>query len=293
MTSDFHQPGLATVDGPAIIPRGVFEEPSSTSEKERFSSLRLRFVSNPQTALTKRPRPRHRRAVILGLEGALVDTREASTLAWLVALHDGGHDVSIDLLRHLSGVPASELLRIVTGVKADSPEGRVIIRQQDRIFRTWYLPRILPFVGARRLLQRMKADGLRVVALSSGSADSAPDLVRASGVADLLDDIVSADGEPRDAALAEIVTSINATCGCTREGIVLIGDSPYDVATGERGGIDVIALRCGGWADETLQGAVAVYEDHIHLLSQFQSSPLGSTGGMKVAAPEYRLARLQ
>jgi phosphoglycolate phosphatase-like HAD superfamily hydrolase len=293
MTSDFHQPGPATIDGPATIHRGVPEESSLTSDKERFSGSRLRFMSNPQTALTRRPRPRLRRAVILGLEGALVDTREASTLAWLVALHDGGHDVSIDLLRHLCGVAVKELLRIVAGVSADSPEGSEIIRQQDRIFRTWYLPRILPFVGARRLLQRMNSDGLRVVALSSGSADSAPDLVRASGVADLLDDVVSADGEARDAALAEIVTSIIASCGCTRAGIVMVGDSPYDVATGERGGIDVIALRCGGWTDESLQGAIAVYEDHIHLLSQFQTSPLASTGSMKTLTPEYRLARVQ
>lgn len=293
MTSDFHHPGPAIIDGPAVIPRGVPEVPSSTSERERFSGSRLRFVSNTQTALARRPRPRPRRAVILGLEGALVDTREASTLSWLVALHDNGHNVSIELLRYLSGVAAAELLRIVAGMKADSPEGREIIRQQDRIFRTWYLPRILPFVGARRLLQRMKSDGLRVIALSSGLADSAPDLLRASGVADLLDDIVSADGEPRDAALAEIVASTIATCGCTRQGIVLIGDSPCDVATGKRAGIDVIALRCGGWKDENLQGAIAVYEDHIHLLSQFPSSPLGSVGGTRALTPEYRLARVQ
>jgi phosphoglycolate phosphatase-like HAD superfamily hydrolase len=237
-------------------------------------------------------RERPRRAVILGLEGALVDSREASTLAWLVALHDGGHDVSIDLLRHLCGVAAGELLRIVAGVSADSTDGRMMMRQQERIFRTWYLPRILPFIGARRLLQRMKADGLRVIALAAGSADTAPDLVRASGVADLLDDVVSADGEPRDEALSEIVGSVISQCSCTREGIVLIGDSPYDIATGERAGIDVVALRCGGWTDATLEGAVAVYEDHVHLLTQFQSSPLGSFGG-SITAPEYRLARVQ
>jgi len=292
MTSDFHQTGIASIDGPALIERRFPEVPSSTSDLERFSGSRLRYIGNTQTAVSKRLRPKERRAVILGLEGALVDTREAATLSWLVALHDGGHDVSIDLLRHLSGVAAGELLRIVAGVRADSPEGGEMIRQQERIFRTWYLPRILPFVGARRLLQRMKADGLRVVALSSGSADTAPDLVRASGVADLLDDVVSADGEPRDEALAEIITSIIGTCGCTREGIVFVGDSPYDVATGERGGIDVVALRCGGWTDATLQGAVAVYEDHIHLLSQFQTSPLGSLAS-KAITPKYQLARVQ
>jgi phosphoglycolate phosphatase-like HAD superfamily hydrolase len=291
---DFHPPGPATIDGPAVIDRGIHGDPSSPAdmERERFAGSKLKYIGHTQTQLARRVRQRERRAVILALEGALVDSREASTLAWLVALHDGGHDVSIDLLRHLSGVAAAELLRIVASVKADSPEGTQILRQQERIFRTWYLPRILPFVGARRLLQRMKSDGLRVIALSSGSADSAPDLVRASGVADLLDDVVSADGEPRDEALAEIIASMISRCGCTREGIVLVGDSPFDVAAGERAGVDVIALRCGGWNDATLQGAVAVYEDHVHLLTQFQSSPLGSFGG-SIAAPEYRLARVQ
>jgi phosphoglycolate phosphatase-like HAD superfamily hydrolase len=138
----------------------------------------------------------------------------------------------------------------------------------------------------------MKSDGLRIVALSGGGADTAPDLVRASGVADLLDDIVSADGEARDEALAEIIGSVISQCNCTREGIVLVGDSPYDIAAGERAGIDVIALRCGGWTDATLQGAVAVYEDHVHLLTQFQSSPLGSAGGA-ISPPDLRLARVQ
>lgn len=292
LVPDFHPTGLATIDGPAVVDRDSREVPSGAVERERFAGSKLRYVGNTQTSLARRVRQRQRRAVILGLEGALVDSREASTLAWLVALHDGGHDVSIDLLRHLSGVASDELLRIVAGIRADSTEGKQIMRQQERIFRTWYLPRILPFVGARRLLQRMKSDGLRIIALSSGSADTAPDLVRASGVADLLDDVVSADGEPRDEAMAEIIGSVITQCNCTRENIVLVGDSPYDVAAGERAGVDVIALRCGGWTDATLQGAVAVYEDHVHLLTQFQSSPLGSFGG-SITSPEYRLARVQ
>lgn len=289
----FHPTGLATIDGPALTDRDAKEVPPGAVERELFAGSKLRYIGNAtQTSLSKRARHRQRNAVILGLEGALVDSREASTLAWLVALHDGGHDVSIDLLRHLSGVAADELLRIVAGIRADSTEGKQIMRQQERIFRTWYLPRILPFVGARRLLQRMKSDGLRVIALSGGNADTAPDLVRASGVADLLDDIVSADGESRDEALAEIIGSVISQFNCTRENIVFVGDSPYDVAAGERAAIDVIALRCGGWTDATLQGALAVYEDHVHLLTQFQSSPLSSMGG-SITAPEYRLARVQ
>ena len=116
LTFDFHQPGLATIDGPALIDRSLDDEPESKTDVERFSGSRLRHFGATQTAMARRVRPRRRSAVILGLEGALVDTREASTLSWLVALHDGGHDVSIDLLRHLSGVASDELLRIVAGL---------------------------------------------------------------------------------------------------------------------------------------------------------------------------------
>jgi phosphoglycolate phosphatase-like HAD superfamily hydrolase len=288
--NDLNLEPTGTIDGPTLTDPAMRPVPAPVLDVERPVGARLRYVPGTQTSLTKRVRPRERRAVILSLEGVLVDTREASTLSWLVALHDGGHDVSIDLLRHLSGVAAGELLRIVAGLSADSADGREIVRQQERIFRNWYLPRILPYSGARRLLQRMKADGLRLIVLSSGTWEMAPLLVRASGVADLLDDVVTTDGEPRDAALDEIVTSVIARCECSREGVVVLGDSPYDVATGERGGIDVVALRSGGWTDATLQGAVAVYEDHIHLLTQYANSPFAGVGS---AIPHLRLARVQ
>jgi beta-phosphoglucomutase-like phosphatase (HAD superfamily) len=282
---------MPSIDGPAggaHSDHGLLQLPV---DREKNGNARLRYAASPQAALMRRVRQRPRRAVILGLEGVLVDTREATTLSWLVALHDGGHDTAIDLLRHLSGVSPAEMLRIVTGLSAGSPEGAAIVRQQERIFRMWYLPRILPFVGARRLLQRMKNDGLRLVALSSGTSEMLPDLVRASGVADLLHDIVATDDESRDGSLNEIVTSVMARCDCSREQIVFLGDSPYDVASGERCGIDVVALRCGGWTDATLQGALAVYDHHIHLLSQYPASPFA--GGDHAAVPQHRLARLQ
>ena len=128
---DFHPTGLGTIDGPAVLDRDAREVPSGPVERERFAGSKLRYIGqNTQASLARRVRERQRRAVILGLEGALVDSREASTLAWLVALHDGGHDVAIDLLRHLSGVAADELLRIVAGIRAESTEGKQIMRKQ-------------------------------------------------------------------------------------------------------------------------------------------------------------------
>jgi predicted acyl esterase len=45
------------------------------------------------------------------------------------------------------------------------------------------------------------------------------------------------------------------------------------VEAGNRAGIRVVALRCGGWSDEDLTGALKIYDDPADLLAQFESSP--------------------
>jgi len=54
----------------------------------------------------------------------------------------------------------------------------------------------------------------------------------------------------------------------------MLGDTPYDIAAATKAGVSVIAFRCGGWADENLAGAIAVYDGPAHLLERFDSSPL-------------------
>ncbi|HEX9564838.1 MAG TPA: HAD hydrolase-like protein [Gemmatimonadaceae bacterium] len=292
MTGMLGPESIATSDASVGIAERVPDSPSTPIRDESwFASPRLRYIGQTQTSVAKRVRPHERRTVVLGLEGVLVDTREPASLSWLVALHDCGYNVALDMLRQLSGMSGGELLRVAVGIRANSPSGREILARQEHNFRTWYLPRILPFVGARRLVQRMKADGLRLVALSSGSSEMAPHLLRSSGVAGLLDDVVAADGDATDVVLSEIIRATLGRTGGSRDSIVLLGDCPYDVVAGRRSGIDVVALRCGGWADSSLEGAVAVYHDHLHLLNQYPRSPFGTQG--MGSAPQLKLARVQ
>jgi phosphoglycolate phosphatase-like HAD superfamily hydrolase len=41
-----------------------------------------------------------------------------------------------------------------------------------------------------------------------------------------------------------------------------------------RAGIRVIALRCGGWSEDELRGAAAIYRDPADLLAHLDKSPL-------------------
>ncbi|HSA58042.1 MAG TPA: HAD hydrolase-like protein [Gemmatimonadaceae bacterium] len=221
-------------------------------------------------------RARRRRAAIFALEGSLVDSQEARVLAWLVAMHDCGYDVSLELLRPLMGMGPGELIPTATGLSANSEEARRILVRQAQVFQTWYLPRLLPFVGTRRLLHRMKRDGMRTLAVVSTSGQEAAELLRASSAGDLLDDVITAGDDAPNATFAHALETAVARSGCGREGAVLIGNSPFDVAVGRRVGIGVVALRSGGWSTEALQGAVAIYEDVQDLLARYGSSPFGS-----------------
>ena len=55
---------------------------------------------------------------------------------------------------------------------------------------------------------------------------------------------------------------------------VMIGDTPYDVEAAARAGVRTIAFRCGGWKDEDLRGAIAIYDGPWDLLARLDGSPI-------------------
>jgi Predicted phosphatases len=55
----------------------------------------------------------------------------------------------------------------------------------------------------------------------------------------------------------------------------MIGDTPYDVEAAARAGVRCIGFRSGGWNDDRLNGAIAIYDGPADLLAHYDESPLG------------------
>lgn len=211
------------------------------------------------------------RAVLFDVDGTLLDSNDAQAHAWLDTLRGHGIDVPFDQVRSRVGMSSERLLRELAHVEADSLEGRELIERRSAVFKAHYLPDLGPLPGARVLVDRIRSRGVRCVAVTATPRADVADLLRASAVADLFELVVTEeDGQgTHEAELIEIALE-RLDLGA-REA-VLVGDTPWDVALARRVRMEIIGLRSGGWKDEALAGAVAVYEGPAQLASRLDDS---------------------
>lgn len=218
------------------------------------------------------------KAVILDIDGTLIDSNDAHARAWADVGKEFGYEIPFEKARRLIGMGGDKVLPELTGVEEDDSEGERITERRGEIFRSRYLAELQAFPGTRELLQRMKEDGLKLVVATSASADDLEGLLEASGAADLIEETTSSGDAENSKPDPDIVEAALEETGYPAEQVVMIGDTPYDVEAATRAGVGIIAVRCGGWGDEELRGALAVYEDPADLLEHYDESPLGRGG---------------
>src|SRR5437870_2400720 len=110
---------------------------------------------------------RQPQAVILDVDGTLVNSNDAHAHAWVEAFAEAGIVVPFARVRRLIGMGGDQLLPIVAGIQDDTPAGKQISKRRGEIFQSRHLPFVRPFPRARELLLRMRADDLTMVVASS------------------------------------------------------------------------------------------------------------------------------
>ena len=79
---------------------------------------------------------------------------------------------------------------------------------------------------------------------------------------------------PVGEAVRGIVRAALRQSGSAPGEAIMIGDTPYDGEAATAAGINLVALRSGGWwVDQALSGAIAIYDDPSDLLARLASSP--------------------
>lgn len=220
------------------------------------------------------PHPRYR-AVILDVDGTLVDSNGAHVQVWVDALAENGIEVPVAKIRKLVGMGGDNLLPAAVGIDEESPRGKAIADRRGELFHSRYLHHVEPFPAVRPLLERMRDAGLRLAVASSSPAEEMKVLLDRAGVSGLLQDATSGSDAKRSKPDPDIVQAALDKLDLPPEEAIMLGDTPYDIEAAGKAGVGVIALRCGGFPDADLQGALAIYDDPADLLARFEESPLG------------------
>ncbi len=223
------------------------------------------------------------RAAIFDVDGTLVDSNDAHAEAWVRALADHGRRVEFSRVRPLIGMGGDKLLLEVAGIDVDSAEGRAIDARRREFFLDKLVPHLRPTRGARELLEWLRDQRLRLAVATSAQKEELHALLRVARVSKLFGSTTSSDDADRSKPDPDIVRAALGRTGCAPAEAVMIGDTPYDVQAAARAGIDIVALRCGGWSDHDLAGAIAIYADPADLLEHYDLSPFTTPAPLRSA----------
>ncbi len=194
-------------------------------------------------------------AVVIDIDGTLVDTNYHHALAWYRAFRQNDVVVPVWRIHRAIGMGGDQLVAALAGDEVESEKGDAI-RDAEKPLYMAMIDEVEPFEGAKALLDELRGRGHELVLASSAKEDEVGHYL------DLLDARERVAGWTSSADVEEtkpepdLVEAALAKAG-SREA-VMVGDSVWDVAAAARAGIPTIAVMSGGYAEHELRGAGAV-----------------------------------
>ncbi|MBV8655833.1 MAG: HAD family hydrolase [Candidatus Eremiobacteraeota bacterium] len=214
-------------------------------------------------------------AVLIDVDGTLLDSNGAHALAWTRAFRRYGYDVDFERVRRFIGMGGDKILKAIDPKLDDEGEpGKWISELRGRIFLDRYVSSLPPTPGARALLVHLGSAGFKRIVATSAKRQELDALLKTAGVADQIDTAVTSDDAQRSKPDTDILESALQRGRVGRDRAVYLGDTPYDVEAARRAEVCCIALRCGGWDDRDLADADATYDNPADLLAHIEDSPL-------------------
>jgi len=206
--------------------------------------------------------------ILFDIDGTLVLSNDAHAHSWVEAFAAFGFPVQFDDVRKRIGMGADKLIdALYPEMNDEEGIGNDIKTRRQEIFLEKYVPELQPTAGARALMQAAKDAGLQLIAASSASQKELDALLEAARVDDLLTEATTSDDAEKSKPDPDIVAVALERLGLPAADVIMIGDTPYDVEAAARAGVQCIAVRTGGWSDNDLAGAAAIYNDPADILA--------------------------
>jgi len=222
--------------------------------------------------------------VILDVDGTLVASNDTHAQAWVAAFAAFGYEIPFEQVRPLMGMGGDQVIpRLVPGLSSEEGVGRQIADHRRGLIVNEFSSALAPTQGARELVQKLRDNGLHLIIASSASEQEMDVLLEVAQVKDLVPEITNSSDVDSTKPAPDIVEAALNQAHLQPDRTVMLGDTPYDIESAGKAGVGVIALRSGGFDDQQLQGAIAIYDDPADLLRHYETSPLSSTAPTPIA----------
>ena len=216
--------------------------------------------------------PDLRPAVLLDVDGTLLDTDYLHVLAWWQAFQDTGHGpIAMSAIHRVIGMPSEGLVRHLVG----EDDEKTVDAHSKR-----YEPlreNVKPLPKTADLLRTCADRGLAVVLATSGQESDLEWMLPAIGAGDAVTGATTSADVDQGKPEPDLLTTAMRDHGLDPQRTVVVGDTVWDVEAAQRAGLPCIGLTCGGISAQELHdaGAAAVYDDPADLLEHLDDSPVG------------------
>ena len=211
-----------------------------------------------------------RPAVLVDVDGTLVDTNYLHAVAWWRAFKDIGEDVPMYKIHPLIGMGSDQLVHRLIG--RESEEASDAHSHHYKPFKEEL--RALP--GAADLLRELARRGARVILATSSDEEDLERLREVIDADDAIEDAVSKGDVGQSKPSPDIFEAALKKFDLEPDRTLVVGDTPWDVEAAAKVDLKVVCVLTGGTARELLEeaGAIGVYEDAAELVARLDDSPL-------------------
>lgn len=218
--------------------------------------------------------------VIFDVDGTLIDSNKLHAAAWQKAFAKYDRHFEFEDILSQIGKGGDQLMPVFLSRMEIVIFGDELEDYRKKVFEEEYLPKVRPFPNVRQLFERIKENDARIILASSAAEDELEEFKKIMNVEDLLNDETSSDDAESSKPEPDIfLAAIKKLGNPPKNECVVVGDTPYDAAAGNKAGLEVIGLTCGGWSKDKLKnaGCIEIYESPTDLLQHFDESLIGKS----------------
>ena len=200
-------------------------------------------------------------AVLLDIDGTLIDSNDRHADCWVEAFAHFDKQVEWETVREQIGKGGDLLVPDTLNAREMRRFGEPLKKYRGELWKERYMRTVQPFRGAVDALHALHARGVQLALASSSNPDEVEYYVELLGVGSLLETTTSKEDAEFSKPSPEIFRAALERAKCDPARTLAVGDTPYDILAAHRSALPVVALRCGGFAEELLAKAEFVFDD--------------------------------